>query len=319
MGDKLFLEDISVVVIDPDSISRQTIRNILVDNGFRHITMGSTMKEMLEALEDEDRDLLIIDQNLSDGNLSDFVHKLRHYETKFNPFIPIIATAWSPTQDDVRAIVQSGVDHIVGKPLSPSNLMQRIKVLALDRKPFVVTSQYIGPDRRKKDDKRDSDVIPLKVPNTLQAKATREKEEVVPDMQKEIDQCVKRINIQKLDRNASQVIFLTDRIIPALENSEIDETTTRSLDRLLYVSEDISRRMTGTPYDHVSGLCKTLIDVTKRIIDAGDEPDSKDVELLRPVSLSIQTGFAECDTKTQRMAAQISQSVERGQKKAKSL
>lgn len=315
MATKLNLSDIDVVLIDPDPPSRHTIRNILADNGFRHITVGSSMKDMVRLLEEGERDLLIINNDLPDGNLEDFVHKLRHYDTAFNPFIPVIATAWSPTHDVVRSIVQSGVDHIVSKPLSSSQLMQRIKILATSRKPFVVTSQYIGPDRRKKDDDRESNIVPVEVPNTFSLKANSPKPVDTENIQVEIDNCIKRVNIQKLDRNAQQVVYLVDRITPGLNSGKSDETTARSLDRLLYVAEDISRRMTDTPYAHVSELCNTMIDVTRRVISSDGKPSQQDIDLLKPVAMAIETGFAECDGKTQRMAREISRTVEKKSQK----
>ncbi|MDH5488727.1 MAG: response regulator, partial [Rhodospirillaceae bacterium] len=166
MDTKVNLEDINVVIVDADRTSRQTIRNILTDNGIRNISVAVNMRDMTNILDVSSPDLLISDHELPDGDFSDFVHKLRHYETKYNPFLPVIATAWSPTHETVRSIIQSGVDHIVSKPLSAGQLMQRIKVLALARKPFIVTSQYIGPDRRKKDDARPSVSTPVIVPST---------------------------------------------------------------------------------------------------------------------------------------------------------
>ncbi len=315
MNNKLTLEDIDVIIVDSDRISRQTIRNILSDHGIKRITMANNMRDMIATLDVSSPDLLIADHEMPDGDLSDFVHKLRHYETKYNPFLPIIATAWSPTHDTVRGIIQSGVDHIVSKPLSAGQLMKRIKVLALARKPFIVTSQYIGPDRRKKDDERPSVAIPVSVPNTLNMKATGSGELDPATLQAEVDACIKQVNIQKLERNAQQVAFLSDRIVPGLAMGEPDETTARSLDRLLYVSEDIARRMGGTPYAHVSELCKTMIDVTRRIIDAGDFPAPKDVELLKPVAKSIEAGFSESGDEAQRTAMEISKSVKGGQTK----
>ncbi len=313
MNNKITLEEIDVIIVDSDRLSRQTIRNILSDNGIRRITMANNMRDMIGTLDVSSPDLLIADHEMPDGDLSDFVHKLRHYETKYNPFLPIIATAWSPTHETVRNIIQSGVDHIVSKPLSAGQLMQRIKVLALARKPFIVTSHYIGPDRRKKDDERPSEATPVRVPNTLNMKATGGGEINPVILQEEIDACIKQVNIQKLERNAQQVNFLVDRIVPGLAMGGPDETTSRSLDRLLYVSEDIARRMGGTPYAHVSELCNTMIDVTKRIISAGDFPAPKDVELLKPVARSIQAGFDEKGEDAQRMAMEISKSVKGGQ------
>lgn len=315
MNKKINFEEIDVVVVDADRTSRQTIRNILSDNGIKRITMAVNMRDLINTLDVSAPDLLISDHELPDGDFSDFVHKLRHYETKYNPFMPIIATAWSPTHEIVRNIIQSGVDHIVSKPLSAEQLMQRIKVLALARKPFIVTSQYIGPDRRKKDDARPSVSTPVIVPSTLSMKTTGSAEINQAALQEEIDTCVKKVNIQKLERNAQQVTFLVDRIVPGLALGGPDETTSRSLERLLYVSEDIARRMGGTPYAHVSELCNTLIDVTRRIINAGDFPAPKDVELLKPVAKSIEAGFDESGENAQRMAMEISRSVKGGQTK----
>ncbi|MDH5489153.1 MAG: hypothetical protein OEX17_04410, partial [Rhodospirillaceae bacterium] len=156
---------------------------------------------------------------------------------------------------------------------------------------------------------------PVIVPSTLSMKATGATEINPASLQEEIDACVKQVNIQKLERNAQQVSFLVERIVPGLALGGPDETTSRSLDRLLYVSEDIARRMGGTPYAHVSELCNTMINVTRKIIDAGDFPAPKDVELLKPVAKSIEAGFAESGEEAQKMALEISRSVKGGQTK----
>ena len=305
--DKINLENIEVVVIDPDRSIRQMIRNILSDAGVKRIEVGATMADLMASLQVGTPDLLIADHNLEGGVFCDFVHRLRHHETTHNPFMPIIATAWNPTHDVIREIIQSGVDHIITKPLSASQLTNRIKVIARARKPFVVTSQYIGPDRRG--DERESEIERVRVPNTLHTKAVAGK---TPDMdlvQSEIDRCITSINTQKLDRNAQQVAFLVERIVPGLSVGAPDNTTSRSLDRLLYVAEDIARRMVNSPYAHVSELCNTLIGVTRRIIDAGDFPVPKDVELLMPLSRSIQAGFDESSDEAKAFARSISDTV----------
>src|SRR3546814_1821103 len=56
------------------------------------------------------------------------------------------------------------------KPLSTRIILDRIETVALHRKPFVVTSDYIGPDRRKAVARRDSNVPLIEVPNPLREK-----------------------------------------------------------------------------------------------------------------------------------------------------
>ena len=310
--DKLEFDKVEILLIDPDRASRATLRNILVDNGFRNVIQGAGMADIEHQFNIAMPDLLISDIKLEDGNFNGFVYKLRHHEVGNNPFLPIIATAWSPTSDEVRAIVQAGADDIVTKPLSAEQLLQRIRGQILKRKPFVVTSVYIGPDRRKLGAKpREGEVVitPVEVPNMLRAKAMGDKNIDVGQVQRDIDACIKDVNLQKLERHAHQALFLVERIVPGLAFGGPDEPTTSALKRLLYVAEDTGRRMIGTQFAHVEGLCKSLIDVTGRILAAGDFPAPKDVDLLRPLAKAIQRSFDGDDSEAARMANKISESI----------
>lgn len=310
--EKLALDQIDILLIDPDRAVRSTIRNILVDNGFRNVTVGGGISDVLAKFQIAMPDLLISDIKLADGSLSSLIYKLRHHDVGSNPFLPVIATAWSPTSDDVRSVVQAGSDDIVAKPLSAGQLLQRIMMLIKARKPFVVTSAYIGPDRRKPGEDHDRGgmhIEQVQVPNVLRAKAMADGRADIAQIQREIDACSEKVNLQKLDRHAHQALWLVERIVPGLAFGGPDEPTSRALERLHYVAEDTGRRMVGTPFEHVGELCQSLIEVTGRIMDAGDYPAPKDVDLLRPLATAIQRSFDESDEDVAHMAHKISESV----------
>lgn len=312
--EKLSLDQVDILLIDPDRNVRSTIRNILIDNGFRKVSVGNGLADIEARFLIGMPDLLISDIKLEDGNFNSFVYNLRHHEVGSNPFLPVIATAWSPTGEDVRGVVQSGADDIIAKPMSAGQLLSRILALVKARKPFVVTSGYIGPDRRKPGEEVREDAEPieqLKVPNVLRAKALGEGRIPLTQIQSEIDGCIKKVNLQKLDRHAHQALWLVERIVPGLAFGGPDEATQRSLERLLYVAEDTGRRMVGTKYAHVGELCQSLIQVTGRIIKAGEFPSPKDVDLLKPLAQAIQRGFTEDDGEAARAAHEITQSVTR--------
>lgn len=310
--EKLALDQIDILLIDPDRAVRSTIRNILIDNGFRNVAVGAGLADIEAKFKIGMPDLLISDIKLGDGDFNTFVYNLRHHEVGTNPFLPVIATAWSPTSDDVRGIVQSGADHIVAKPLSAGQLLQRIMAMIKVRKPFVVTSAYIGPDRRKPGDdaKRGAmHIEQIQVPNVLRIKATGAGRADLAQIQRQIDECSNTVNLQKLDRHAHQALWLVERIVPGLAFGGPDEPTERALERLLYVAEDTARRMVGTPFEHVGELCRSLIEVTGRVIAAGDMPAPKDVDLLMPLAKAIQRGFDETDGDVAHMVHEISESV----------
>ena len=53
-------------------------------------------------------------------------------------FIGIIITVWQPSEAVIRRIVSCCNDDIIVKPLSLKQIMDRVHVVAFNRKPFVV-------------------------------------------------------------------------------------------------------------------------------------------------------------------------------------
>ena len=300
--EKLHFENVDLLLVDPAASARDTLKNILYNQGFRNLSMGSTLDEIREHLTHSMPDLLISETELDDGNFCDFVTKMRHHDVGNNPFLPVIGLTWEPTPDRVRNVVNAGVDDLLTKPLSTGHLVRRIKALIRDRKPFVVTSEYIGPDRRTLEE-RESGIPQLEVPNTLRVKATGQKSSI--DVVQDINAVVAEINVQKLERYGVQIGFLVDHILPNLEKGVVDSTNKAFLDRLLVVAKDTARRLGGTKYAHISELCDSLVKVTESILAAEDEPNARDVKLLSPLSQAIKTAFAADDEKTMAAARQI--------------
>ena len=287
--ENLKLDGIDVLLVDPDNDSRQSLRNILYDIGFRNLRLGRRLTELRDALVVSMPDFLISETKLPDGDFCELIQAIRHHEIGTNPFLPVIALTGDPNPDMVKKANECGADALLTKPVSAAQVLELVGILVRERKPFVVTSDYVGPDRRK-EAKRKSDVPTLEVPNSLKVKATGQKDEI-DAVQGAIDEAIADVNLRKLERHAEQIAFLVDKIVPDLEKGVVDEPVRQFLERLLYVAEDSGRRIAGTKYDHLSEPCMSLIKVTTDIRAAGDSPESKDVGLLSPLSQAIQAGF----------------------------
>ena len=300
--EKLHFENVNLLLIDPAASARDILKDILYAQGFRNMTLGTSLNEIHAYLAHSMPDLLISEIELEDGDFCGFVTKMRNHDVGNNPFLPVIGLTWEPTPERVRRVVNAGVDDLLSKPLSTGQLLNRINALVRERKPFVVTSEYIGPDRRPPKE-RNSDIPQLDVPNTLKSKVTgqHKSDEVV----QAINAFAAEINVQKLERYGVQIGFLIDHILPSLEKGVVDSTTGSFLDRLHDVGKDTARRLGGTKYAHVSELCDSLVKVTGSIIDAKDQLNGRDVKLLRPLSQAVQAAFAADDEQTAAMARQI--------------
>ena len=89
----------------------------------------------------------------------------------FTPALTI-AISWDPTAKLVDQFAGSGADYLVAAPFSPKQIIDRIRAIVHHRTPFVVTSDYIGPDRR--DGGRGTELPLIDVPNSLRAKVLGE-------------------------------------------------------------------------------------------------------------------------------------------------
>ncbi len=133
----------SVLHLDPDRQWLNVISRELKGGGMREVLTTTDPKEALAQIRDADPDLLIIHDDLR------FVRFLRHHEASPNRQIPIIMVTSNVGPSDVAAMRDAGVNEIVVKPCSIAQLVQRIEVIALHPREFVVTKDFTGPSRRR--------------------------------------------------------------------------------------------------------------------------------------------------------------------------
>ena len=211
-----------------------------------------------------------------------------HSEIGPNPFIPVIATTWDPTPELVRKIIDSGADDLVVKPISVGHLLERVQSLVYKRKPFVVTTDYVGPDRHRTPS-RMAETALIDVPNPLKARITGEEETV--SAQTRIDEVIAEINLHKLERYAADIGSLVNIVLPKLAEGRADSGARDILGRLEGIAARARRRMADTEREHVSELCGSLSQVVKNLLAAEDAVNPKDVKLLKPLSQAVQAGF----------------------------
>ena len=192
----------------------------------------------------EPPDVVILDADLEDDNPCEMVRSIRHGKLGSNPFLTVVMTTSIASNDRVRAIVESGADGLLLKPISPAAVMERLAGLVRQRKPFIVTSAYIGPDRRK-DPARGPSSIPLfDVPNTLRAKAEG-RQPRLGDLEETIARAQKAIDEEKRRRDAFQITFLAGLIVSGTPGLNDDDANRDYLDSLIDACSDLLERISG--------------------------------------------------------------------------
>jgi DNA-binding response OmpR family regulator len=279
-------EDVSLVVVGANRDIRSSIRTSLRDEGFLNVRDTHLMARARGWVTADPPDLLIADADTLHGDACRLFHGIRHQELGQDPVVPIIAIASTRTPRQVRQVVDAGPDHVLVEQLTIGQLLERVHLLVLGRKPFVVTADYIGPDRRNAPRSADSPGAPLiEVPNSLRAKATRSEDEEA--LRQRLAKTAAEINRRKMERDAVQIAWLTPRIVDAGDTWDREH----DLERLIATSEDLARRLAFTGQDHVLELCRSLIEVASRLIHRSSAADPRDFKVLPHLSAAINAAF----------------------------
>ena len=298
-------DDVRLILADPRTHVRSTLKIALAHAGIEGIEHTGSIKSVSETLEQSvGPDILICDMGLGDGRACDFVSAIRRNDVGRNPFLCIIGITWTATVSDVTRVIDSGVDHLVSAPMSPQQILVRIRALARNRAPFVVTSDYVGPDRRRLE--REVSKIPLfDVPNSLQEKVSGTWDPTRFD--RKIKIALDGLSTFRIDRQAEDIMVLASLIA---DQSAISGRATMeaNFDRLAGMVVDMERGASNQGYYHISELCRACVGIVDEIRASGGFDVKKDLELLKQLGRAIRTALNP-ETSTSNVARDIVRTV----------
>lgn len=271
---------IKIVLADGDTYTSQGLRNALTNEGYGDVRTVARLFALRDVMMAAMFDLLVLDVDLPDGNALGLVKDIRQGRLGRNPFLPIIMLTWTSDPAFVQRAVNSGIDLILVKPVSPARLFSRIDGLVAHRKPFVVTADYVGPDRRGHD--TPGSAQHYDVPNTLRDKMEGRQVDAAA-LSDKIDAALHELNARRLAQAVEKLACSIEIVCRAIEADEITDELEDEFDDLCRVARDIAD--IGSP--DIRKLCKPLLKVLHTIRADIDEIDPKQAGLLQPLSSTI--------------------------------
>ncbi|WP_376960629.1 response regulator [Azospirillum sp. A26] len=261
---------VDAAIIDSQLNTARVFRDVLIRLGFRRVELFDSVKAAAGLLGSVMPDLVLVDADGEDSEAFQFIRALRNEPTAPNPFACVIVTTWAPTPALLTRVTNAGGDDLLMKPVSPKQVRDRIVSLIESRKGFVVTADYIGPDRRKSP--REGAQVPvLDAPNTLRLKATGQWTQSGARML--LNEAVATVTTQKRLRASIQVAFLVEFALAGLARPAPDRMSIDHVGRIGGFLDDLLRRL-GDDGDHapveaVARAIKTLADKVRAAAEAG--------------------------------------------------
>lgn len=276
--------EVRVAIADSTEISAHTTRTILHNLGIRDFTVTRDIPQTHQDLDNGAFDLLVVNSHLGDEETAELINSVRHGDVGQDPFVPIIVLSWEPSVEVVSHFINAGADVL----LSAERVLASLESLIEQRKPFLVTSNYIGPDRRHSSRAGSPQIQMTLVPNTLRRKALGVSDDLDPD------QVRQSVFEQRVERYISRITFTVGKIT-GLTSGEGEGTFSAWRVDLKHAAENLSQRIRGTRYAQHSALCDTLIDLANAMAEK-DTPSVDDLEVLQQIALALEIAIKEDDT-----------------------
>jgi CheY-like chemotaxis protein len=203
---KIDYGDIKILIAIENPMVSKGLQNVLHHEGYPRPTGADSHAMLLEALNEQSFDVIVSATEMGADFIPPTLQKLRQGLLKHHPLPILIELLVSSEGDYIRKVINSGPDDLLQLPVSPGQLLTRLATLAEQpRKPYVVTSDYVGPDRRSAN-RPDTPPMPLlQVPNLMALKIKRTPEEV---MAEEIRASADKIRQMRLERFAFELQWL---------------------------------------------------------------------------------------------------------------
>lgn len=292
------LKNISVGICHNNRELRRLIASSLLEQGFAEPVCSQYLSGILPDMQEGKLDIILCEM---DGDIREnlnIVKEIRHANIGKNPFFIIVALCANTEPAHIQQVINCGVDDIVMTPVAMATLTKRLANFHTGRKRFVVTTEYIGPDRRLTTRGEGNQPLFVDAPNPVAAKMAgmteTEYDAVVRAMSK---------NLVRAKISTHAVEFMD--IVRAIQ-TETEMDLKVAMDRIHKGCHLVAAKLDQNSV--VYRLCDELASLALRIANS-DEPSSKDLRLLPEVGKALYKSFLVSDDTERDLAEEITDSL----------
>ena len=140
----------AILVVDDMHAMRTIVRSLLNPLNPSSIIEAGDGQEALRLLESRRVDLVITDLNMSPMNGIELTKELRRPNRRLNSSVAVLMITGHRETEHVCAAIDAGVNDFLLKPLVPSEFQYRLEKIFMTPRPSAQSSNYKGPDRRRR-------------------------------------------------------------------------------------------------------------------------------------------------------------------------
>jgi hemerythrin-like metal-binding protein len=233
---------VRALICEPSNIIRSGIRLALNELGVCDIDEANSFMAINKACEEGRHQLMIMNHEIDGNDATYFIRQVRSLKTNSDPFILIFLLLSSRDETTVRSVMNSGSDSLLLIPFSTGQLKDQIKGQVERRKPFIVTQEYIGPERRNDPRPGGNSAPQIPVPNPVQAWGMS-----VPldQYERAKNEAIQTIAIARVKSLASAIDYECNALtVSVRDNTASNQSSFRSLSNLENATEELLEKAT---------------------------------------------------------------------------
>ncbi len=280
----LNLRYVNVILLGAEQYSRHLIRSALQGLGFEFVLECRAVDQARRLIKSADPDLLLLDFDVDVDAVCGLINDIRHQRLGDNPFIVIIGMIGEAQEQAVRSALTAGTDDIIRKPVSARILAERITYLVRNRKQFIATPDYVGPERGEGVIETGDEIFPVEVPNSLRQKVTNERLELIDTTA--IRRAAETVNVQRLYGLAVEVGTRCETIKERIAEGADARALSDDIARVARLVERVARIDGPEDNPHLAKLATSMRDVMTMILTE-ERPGPRRFEILRLHALAV--------------------------------
>ena len=145
---RINFSQVRILLLDDHNTGSSILIQIVRAFGANKITHCTSIADAQTHIQENEFHLVLINSNLKEAGVYDFVHWLRRYDVPPNCFASVVLIAGHTPRSSVERARDSGANVVMAKPVSPMSVLERLIWTAREKRNYVKCGSYVGPDRR---------------------------------------------------------------------------------------------------------------------------------------------------------------------------
>ncbi len=257
--------------------------------GFRRIANVDNADDLINIVKAKKFELVVFAAEADDRRTAKLVKQTRRYGKSSDPYTPMILVSWNSAADVVRRALNTGTDQLLMWPFTAEQLGARVDALINDRRPFIETESYLGPDRRNPKG-RGARENSVEVPNALRARVEN-RPELAPSREA-IETA--RLSLERIKlTNVARRLCMIAKLLRQNQDDEkyMRERAARELAAIDNSLAVVRRSLAVTELEHMNSFCDSVQQVTEQLVKDIPDLDSRGLALLEQTSLALRVAL----------------------------